>query len=456
VKAKNRERQKSSAPDIQMSGCSTPKFSLNSISLYSDIEQTLKKIDPTFQLFLSNQSPISQILQCVRQAVHFLLQQKKKNIKDDKDSDDDPCKSLPCEHCGKYSKTIKCETALLTQRSEKFKQKSKKFEKQKLIHCEKIKEERKILNIFKEKLESLAERLSSQKLEILAENKESQRQKCIIQKVTDQSITSSKPFHPILKNNLNIEKLSEINIESEIDFSLIIEQLEEHIQLFNEITTEKEKNLQGREKKVEEKEELVKKQLSDIELITLSLNNSKKDCFDLKQKLFPKIEVEMDVIKNVFDEVNRKKLEIEEILENFEGLAQKNRSWAEFHYLRSETHKKYKENCEYNDYLIDMQERLDGYYAEKDKELKENGEKLMKLQENVNSTIQVMEKKEKEIIRLGEKLKSKEESVLKRTKSMKDNVEEPNLDHSKTPKYSGNSQHSRYFKSMHNLKSMFE
>ena len=456
LKSRPRERQKSLAPEIQKSECSTPKFSLSSISLYSDIEATLRKLDPSFQLFLTNQSPVSQILQCVRQATHFLQTQQKRLSKEDSCPDNDFSKSLPCEHCGKYSKNIRSETVLLTQRLEKLKQKSKKFDKQKIIHSEKIKEEKKLLNVFKEKLEGLAERLTSQKQEILTEEKEVRTSKFLIESLENISfkpyLTSQKPP----ERKFEIQNFPCLSIESQIDFSIVIEKLESHIQVYNDEIAEREKQLNDREKGIKLREENFKKYVSDIELISLTLNNSKKDCYDLKQKLFPKIEVEMEMIKQILEEINGRKQEIEEILDNFEELVQENRPWAEFSYLRSETQKKYKENCEYNDYLMDLQEKLDSYYAEKDKEIKENGERLIKLQESVNSTIETMERKEKELLRLGERLKFKEQTMLTRTKSMKETSEEPNQDQAKTPKYTGSNQHSRYFKSMQSLKSLIE
>ena len=456
IKPRLHGRQKSVAAEIHKSECSTPKFSLSNISLYSDIESTLRKLDPSFQLFLTNQSPICQILQCVRQATNFLQQQQKRLSKEDPYPSNEIPKNLTCEHCGKYSKNIRSETILLTQRLEKFKQKSKKFEKQKIIHSEKIKEEKKLLNIFKEKLEGLAERLTSQKQEILTEEKEAKTSKLQIATLENISINHQSNSQKPQKKILKIESFPSLNIESQLDFSFVIEKLESHIQLYNDEITEREQKLNDKEKFLILKEENLKKQISDIELLSLSLNNSKKDFFDLKQKLFPNVEKEMEMIKLILDEANCRKIEIEEILDNFEGLVQDNRSWAELNYLRSETQKKYKENCEYNDYLKDLQEKLDCYYADKDKEIKENGERLVKLQENINSTIETMEKKEQELLRLGEKLKVKELTIFKRTKSMKDCSEEANQDQSKTPKYSNTTQHSRYFKSMHNLKPLIE
>ena len=391
----------------------------------------------------------------MRQATNFLQQQKRL-------SKEDPCpnneisKSLTCEHCGKYSKNIRSETANLSQRLEKFKQKSKKFEKQKIIQCEKIKEEKKLLNVFKEKLKGLAERLTSQKQEILTEEKEVRTSKLLIERLESISMKHQSASQKPQKRILKIESCPSLNIESQLDFSIVIEKLESHIQLYNDEMTERELKLNNREKVLILKEEDLKKQILDIELISLSLNNSKKDFFDLKQKFFPSVEKETEMIKQILDEICCRKLEVEEILDGFEGLVQENRSWAEFSYLRNETQKKYKENCEYNDYLRDLQEKLDSYYAEKEKEIKENGERLVKLQENINSTIETMEKKELELLRLGEQLKVKELTINKRTKSMKDCGEEVAQDQTKTPKYSTSTQHSRYFKSMHNLKSLIE
>lgn len=405
----SRARQKSALPDFQFtSECSTPKFSLSSISLYSDIEDVLRKLDPSFKLFLSNQSPISQILQCVRQTTHFLLEQQKKPVIEN--TSFKYLKNIVCEHCGKQSNNCKSETALLIQNSDQMKQKVKNFEKQKLIQSEKIKEEKRLLSIYKEKLEGLAERLTKQKQEIINEEVEKKRQKMNMQRIDSLNVQpQSKKFSGMLSS----ETLTPISVTSDFDFSSLVEELEKHIQIYNEEVAVKVSQLNEKEERLKFRENWVKKQISDIEMVSLALNNSKKDCFDLKQEIFPSIEVQLGLLKQTLEDLNDRKMNLEEILENFEDLVAGNESWAEFHYLRNETQKKYKENCEYSDYLAELQQKLDKYYEEKNQEINENGEKLKKLQENVNLTIEMMEIKEKELMKVGENLKLKEQRLLK-------------------------------------------
>ena len=429
----SRARQKSELPNFQVtSECSTPKFSLSSISLYSDIEAVLRKLDPSFKLFLSNQSPISQILQCVRQTTHFLLEQQKRPVIEN--SSLKYYKNVACEHCGKQSNTCKSETALLIQNSDQIKQKVKNFEKQKLIQSEKIKEEKKLLGIYKEKLEGLAERLSKQKQEIINEELVKKRQNMNVQLISSLEI---QPQSKESYGKLSFETLSPISVISDFDFSSIIEELERQIQAYNEEVAVKISQLNEKEERLKFRENWVKKQISDIEMVSLTLNNSKKDCFDLKQEIFPSIEVQLGLLKQTLEEINEQKLNLEDILENFEDLVSENESWAEFHYLRTETEKKYKENCEYSDYLAELQRKLDEHYEEKNQEIQENGEKLIKLQENVNLTIEMMEIKEKELMKMGEKLTLKEKRLMKYGKSIGDVNCDSNSDTIEIPRNSG-------------------
>lgn len=404
----SRKRQKSALPNFQIaSECSTPKFSLSSISLYSDIEEVLQKLDPSFKLFVSNQSPVTQILQCVRQATYFLLDQHKKPASEDPIYEN--FRLIYCEHCGNESKNLKTETANFVRSSENLRQKTKRFERQKLIQSEKIKEEKRILGVFKEKLEGLAERLSKQKLEIIEEEFEKKKLRLEIQSVSAQNCQSQKSGF----KDLRIETLPSVSVDSAFDFSSLIEALENQIQAYNEEVAIKDLQLSEKEEKLSLRENWVKKQVSDIEMVSLALNNSKRDFFELKEELFPDIEIQLGLVKQTLEELNEQKINLEDFFENYEDLVTENKSWAEFNYLRKETEKKYKENCEYSGYLEQLQQKLDKHFEEKNKELQENSEKLKQLQDNVNLTIQVMESKEKELMKLGLRLKEKEQALMK-------------------------------------------
>ena len=85
----------------------------------------------------------------------------------------------------------------------------------------------------------------------------------------------------------------------------------------------------------------------------------------------------------------------------------------ETEFLKGEAEKKYKENLEYADYLVDLQKKLEIYYEDKNKEIKESSEKLSRLQENVNYTIDLITKKEKELVAISNMLKEKERNLNK-------------------------------------------
>ena len=79
--------------------------------------------------------------------------------------------------------------------------------------------------------------------------------------------------------------------------------------------------------------------------------------------------------------------------------------------MQKELEIKNKENCEFADYLIKLQKKLDLYYENKNKELKTNEEELARLHEKVNYTIDLITKKEKELNLISESLKEKERLI---------------------------------------------
>ena len=209
---------------------------------------------------------------------------------------------------------------------------------------------------------------------------------------------------------LTMESFHIYHIEDNLNFTSLIEDLDSQISIYNQEISLKENSLVERERIITLQEKQVKRMLNDIELMNLSLDASKNELQDLKADIFPALEFQSELIKELIHELQCKKEDIEMYLENLKtsrtSVGQKG-AMQNAEKLQEEAEKKYKENCEFADYLLGIQQKLDLYYDNKNKELKENGEQLAKLQENIDCTIELINKKEKELFIYGESLREK-------------------------------------------------
>ena len=81
----------------------------------NEIESVLQQLDPTFKLFVIEQSPISQILNCIKQATTLILQSRVNT----EESLDFNLKSI-CEHCGKSSRVFSKQEKIISEEKEKL------------------------------------------------------------------------------------------------------------------------------------------------------------------------------------------------------------------------------------------------------------------------------------------------------------------------------------------------
>ena len=413
-----------SVPLKTFSELSTPKNTRMSMISFENIEKMLKKIDPNFQMFSTNESPSDQMFHCIAQAVQCIIEQRKLETCDDSSICSlDGFESVVCEHCGRHSQQISDYQNKLYLENIKINKKIKNYEKTKFIQVEKVKQEKKVLLEARDKLDFLAKKITGEKDAIFEEFEKQKKNKNFVQKTENdinifpkaQNISNppnqSKNYSKTQKN-LKLEKFTIFHLENSLDFTSLVEDIDNQILVFNQEISKKEDSLAEREKQLEILETQVKKQLNDIELMSLSLDNSKNEFLDLKTEIFPELEYESELLKQLVDELNKKKEKFTSHYSRFiVSPNDSDKKQADIEKMQKELEIKNKENCEFADYLIKLQKKLDLYYENKNKELKTNEEELARLHEKVNYTIDLITKKEKELNLISESLKEKERLI---------------------------------------------
>lgn len=386
------------------SKAATPKSCFANFSFYEEVETVLQEIDPNFRLFVIEDSPVSQILLCLKRAVSMIKEQKSMTQLTLDESFDESIVKTICEHCRSPSNLLaNCEKKI-REKKEKLEKNLKKFEKSRFIQTEKIKEEKRVLAAVKDNLVSLTNRLAEQKQDF----SQGKNPNLIVEKLLENSI-EIRPLRVFPKNpELSIEKFTVFQLENSLDFTSFIEELDSQIALYNHEISLKENSLIEREALVLTQEAEIKKQLSEIELMSLSLESSKSEMQEIKYEVFPALEFQSELVKALIDELHMKRDEIEAY---FYAINKEIEKDQELEKKIKETEEKYKENCEYADYLVNLHRDLDMYHEEKNKELKENGEQLCKLQKRVDYTIELITHKENELLKLSETLWEREKKL---------------------------------------------
>ena len=373
-------------------GDSTPKSYLINNEFYNEVESILREIDPKFKLFELGNSPMNRILNCLKEATNVIINSQSKEEADSFLSD----MSIICENCGKSSTRLAKYEVKLNNAAASIRNKKKTLEKSKFIHLEKIKEEKTILSEMKYKLENLSEKLTEQN-EIF--NKDFRETKINSFTIENYCISINNQAHQILHHPKKIE-LENFNVfqgENNLDFTSFIEELENQMLKFNQEISLRENLLDEREEQLNLKENEVRKQLNEIEYMNMSLENSKNEILELNNDIFPSLEFQTEMQIQLIKELQLQKSEMDIFL------------------------KKIGENLKFKDEeekiheailkLDEKQKRFDEFYKNKEKELKENADQLVKLQKNVDLTINTMAQKEKELFIISKALKEKEMSV---------------------------------------------
>ena len=414
-------RHKISAPEFEsFSKATTPKTEVCSSLIYNEIEFVLQQIDPTFKLFAIEESPLSRILKCIKQATAVI-----QSRLSTEESGDCNLKSV-CEHCGNSSRALAKQEQIITEEKTRLRNKLKSLEKAKLIHAEKVREERKILVSNRIQLETLMAKFSAGQV---TKSLTSQTPTLGIEKINQFEINIYPKISKTKCTALSMESFPIYNIEYNFDFTSLIDEVNSQICFYNEEISLKENSLIEREKQVSLQEQQVKKVLNDIELMNLSLNASKKELQDLKSDIFPVLEFQSDLVKELIFELHCKKEDIEMYLKNLKNSrfsVNEKGALQNIEKLQEEAEIKYKENCEFADYLFEMERKLDLHYDKKNKELKENTDQLTKLQENIDYSIELINNKEKELLIYSESLRQGAKSYHRTgTLAMSSNPSDP-------------------------------
>ncbi|OMJ65680.1 hypothetical protein SteCoe_37795 [Stentor coeruleus] len=411
-------RQASMSNTMSPSKYSTSINPFANITFCNEIEYLMKEINPSFQLFTEDKPPSIQIIESLKEVIFSLKDRKQKHFDETSDFSIDISDYPKCEHCGKASKILNKSKESLKKDEEKLKKKIKQHKKLKFIQSEKLKEEKDFLKNTKDRLESLAKKLSEHKLEIIEEYKDYRKTKLSIEKSGGINCLKNYKQNMKKRTELKMQFYNIFHIDNSLDFTSFIEEMDSQIAAYNNEISSREEFLNKKEVQLSFQELRIKKEMNNIELINLSLNNSKNEFLELKHEVFPALEYQSELIKQLIHELNVKKQEIEDYEKSIEFRSideslvsdiMSSRNETEF--LKAEAEKKYKENLEYADYLINLQKKLEIYYEDKNKEIKESSEKLSRLQENVNYTIDLITKKEKELITFNSMLKEKERKI---------------------------------------------
>ncbi|OMJ85516.1 hypothetical protein SteCoe_13128 [Stentor coeruleus] len=413
--------RQASIPNITtLSGYSSLTNPFASITFCNEIEYLMKEIDPSFQLFTEDKAPSTQIIDSLKQIIFSLKNRKQNHFDETSDFSIEISDYPKCEHCGKASKFFNKSAESLKKDKEKLNKKIKKYEKLKFIQSEKLREEKDILKNTKDRLENLTKKLSEHKSEIIEEYKDYKKAKFSIEK--SEGIECFKNCQIIMrkKTELKIQFYSIFHIDNTLDFTSLIEEMDLQIAAYNYEISSREEFLNEKEVQLSLKELKINKEMNNLELINLSLNNSMNEFLELKHEVYPALEYQSELIRHLIQELNIKKLEIEDyektihsrsINESLVSDIMSARNEVEI--LKTEAEKKYKENLEYAEYLVDLQKKIELHYEDKNKEIKESSEKLSRLQENVNHAIDLINKKEKELVAIGSMLKEKERNLIK-------------------------------------------
>ncbi|OMJ86687.1 hypothetical protein SteCoe_11775 [Stentor coeruleus] len=407
--SKNQQNFKQSLTSL--SEYTSPKNHSVSLSFYDEVETMMKEVDPNFELFIGDKAPMAQIIDSLKQAISSINSHKNNFLNDSNDFSIEYSDYPVCKNCGKVSKNIINALEKVKKDNEKVKKKLKRFEKLKFIQNEKIKEEKDLLKKTKDRLESLAQKLTDNKTVIITEHKENKKVKFIMEnnKIINCWASGKMPVKKI--SNLVMQSYSIFHIDNSMDFTSLIEEMDSQINVYNNEISKREEFLNEKEIRLGVKEIWINKELNNLEMINLSLSNSKNEFLELKHEIFPALEYQSELLKQLIQDLTDKKQEIEEYLKSLKNQSIDKGMFSNIIYAQSEVEKKYKENLEYADYLVNLQKKLDKYYEDKNKEIKESGEKLARLQENVNHTIELITKKEKELITIGLALKEKEKTL---------------------------------------------
>lgn len=459
-KRPHKTKQASLSNILSLSGISSPINPFVNITFCNEIEYLMKEVDPSFQLFTEDKAPSLQIIESLKQVVFSLKNRKQNHFDETSDFSIDISDYPKCEHCGKASKIFNKSSESLKKDKEKFNKKIKKYEKLRYIQNEKLREEKDLLKNTKDRLENLAKKLSEHKLEIIEEFKDYKKAKFSIEK--SKGIECLTNFKQTMrkKTELKIQCFSIFHIDNSLDFTSFIEEMDLQIAAYNNEIFSREEFLNEKEVQLSLQELRIKKEMNNLELINMSLNNSKNEFLELKHEVFPALEYQSELIRQLIQELSIKKLEIEDYEKSIESRSIDEslvsdivsvRSETEF--LKAEAEKKYKENLEYADYLVDLQKKLEIYYEDKNKEIKESSEKLSRLQENVNYTIDLITKKEKELVAISNMLKEKERALNK----LSNNTNSGYYGSNSSDKLKANSLHQKTRSSMYSLpKSIIE
>lgn len=418
----SKNRQASMPTLTSLSGYTSPKNPLTSVSFYDEIETVMKEVDPNFQLFIGDKAPMIQIIDSLKQAISSINSRKHDFLNESSDFTLEFSDYPICENCGKASRKFSNALEKVKKDSEKLNKKMKHFEKLKFIQNEKIREEKDLLKNTKDRLECLAQILTDNKAGIITEHKENKKVKFVMEfNEVANCLGSGK--RPVKKRSyLTKQCFSIFHIDNTMDFTSLIEEMDAQITVYNNEISNREEFLNEKESKLGLKEMQIKKELNNLEMINLSLANSKNEFLELKHEIFPALEYQSELLKQLIQDLTDKKQEVEEYQKSLQNRTIDQGMFSNIMDARSEietmkagVEKKYKENLEYADYLVDLQKKLDRYYEDKNREIKESGERLARLQESVNHTIDLITKKEKELITISQVLREKEKTISRIT-----------------------------------------
>ncbi|OMJ71676.1 hypothetical protein SteCoe_30045 [Stentor coeruleus] len=405
-----------------ISGYTSPKNPLTTVSFYDEVETMMKEVDPNFQLFIGDKPPTTQIIDSLKQAISSINNRKHNFLDESSDFSIELSDCPICENCGKASRKFSNALERIKKDSEKLSKKMKHFEKLKFIQNEKVKEEKDLLKNTKDRLECLAQILTDNKAGIITEHKENKKIRFVIgdTKVINCWASGKRPVKK--RFDLTMQCYSIFHIDNIMDFTSLIEEMDSQITVYNNEISNREEFLNEKETKLGLKEMRIKKELNNLEMINLSLSNSKNEFLELKHEIFPALEYQSELLKQLIQDLTDKKQEVEEYQKSLKNLSIDEGmlsniidAHSDIEIMKAEVEKKYKENLEYADYLVDLQKKLDRYYEEKNKEIKESGERLARLQESVNHTIDLITKKEKELITISQVLREKEKTLSRIT-----------------------------------------
>jgi hypothetical protein len=386
----------------------SPKNSTKS-SYYDDIENILKQIDPDFKLSRLEKSPDKQTLNCLKQATKAILEHKdyinSGNYASLIDTNSLSTDQFKCENCHQVSLNISNQYKNIIQLHKNLDKKIKIFERIKFIQIEKNREEKNIIITAKQKLDNLTSSLIQKKKEILKQNKDCLIQNFEIETQDNISVCTSRS-NPNLP--LKLESFNIFQLENNLDFSSFIDELEIQIELYNKEISIKESYLDQREKALIYQESQLKTHLNDFEFMVLSLESSKKEFLDFKLETFPSLETQSEILNHLIQDLNNKK---EELNAYVQELQSKHIKFQAYPSKSLESNLDCKETQDFAEYLLELQNKIHKYYEKKTLELKASEDRLMKLEENTNHTLEMINYKEKKLYAISEIIKEKEKKL---------------------------------------------